>query len=116
MSNHIHPTLFLVAVKISCNQLKEYKENPKNAKCSIGAEYIPPCDYVVEMKCWKLDGIEKRFSCEENMSIVLPRCGHEKKVTCNVAGSFSQWEGRKSDSIGMVHEGVQYGNLSRGMQ
>lgn len=98
---------------VTCAELLSYTADPARVRCEEDDVYTPPCGHDKAMKCWKKTSIEankKSFACDQARLVQLPRCGHETKIPCSTADMVEKWSGVSCEEVGVVDEGVAYGN------
>ncbi|CAB9509012.1 NFX1-type zinc finger-containing protein 1 [Seminavis robusta] len=99
-------------LSVTCRQLRDFTADPNKVKCKEDVEYHPPCGHPEKMKCWQQTQYEsgvRKYDCLRKQEVILPRCGHEHLLPCNVAQALRNWTGKSIDEVGKVVEGEQYG-------
>lgn len=99
-------------IPVTCSQFFQYSDRSTLVRCEEEREFEPPCGHRKRMKCWKTLEYEsgvQMYSCSEQVSETLPRCGHRHTVSCNRAQQFLKWTGKCCQEVGKIFEGETYG-------
>jgi hypothetical protein len=80
--------------------------------CSQTVNYNLDCGHTISVTCQmkrKLDEKEMALQCNAQMTVNLPRCGHEAQVSCEIAEALKSWTGNQNLNVGLVKQGINYG-------
>ncbi|OQR96792.1 hypothetical protein THRCLA_21982 [Thraustotheca clavata] len=101
------------SIDCKCADYYRMTANPSLAKkCMASVDYVPPCGHIATLRCYNKSQIEQRlqaFTCPNLLDVALPRCGHNARVSCEVAQKLNKWCGERCTIPNTVYEGQSYG-------
>jgi hypothetical protein len=73
-------------LEVTCSQLALYTRDPSQLKhCAEMVQYHPAdCSHSKTIKCYiakEFNGGQRKYICPEKLTVELPRCGHEARVS-----------------------------------
>lgn len=95
--------------KVKCHEEQAYRSGAVMPPlCLASVDYTPPtCDHKRSVRCHQEQDYrsgKSSFVCPERVSVSLPRCGHEQKVTCAQSIAIAQWTGARCAEQDLVFE------------
>ena len=96
-----------------CWEIELIKSKPYIVKpCPQDVNHTLNCGHNISMKCQlkqRLDKNESYIPCSAQVTVILPRCGHEVQVSCETAEVLKSWIGNQNLTLGLVKQGIKYG-------